>query len=221
MKQEIDYGSPDWNKFHAELDIEKENFNNKIKDIKFDPIEYGQEKSIQRKINDLVDLYEPLNLNDFIYKENNNFRKKMGNCFNKMKNVIPFLLRKDKWTNFSYYGYQRNEKIKRIKDLMNRLDMYDIYGTQPSNNNKRIVSKWYSHITFEDYLQRKLDKRLQLYVKKATLFQKLMDINEKLDYYKGGVCKTRKHYDLLKQKKTILNKIEKLKIKIYETQKHK
>ena len=68
--------------------------------------------------------------------------------------------------------------------------------------------------TFEEYKYRKLLGRLTLYQQKALLMQQLMNINDKINH-------SLVYKNILKDKQRVINKLEKLKIKIYEAQKDK
>ena len=196
-----------WGKFHS--------WTEKAKQMR--------EKSFIENLNE----YEPLDVKTFIgenKEENtdNNFWFYKKNY----KQIIPFLFRKDRKLNFIYFIASKNKHINDIKDMSTRLSAFYKEGTQKEfvrkpkekffNDMLNKVKYFFSfkHETFEEYKYRKLLGRLSLYQQKALLMQQLMDINDKIKH--GLVYK-----NIMKDKQKVINKIEKLKIKIYEAQKHK
>ena len=171
--------------------------------------------------------YEPLDVKTFI-GENKEEKTDDKYWFYKKnyKHIIPFIFRKNRKLNFTYFIASKNKHINDIRDMTTRLNAFYKNGTQKapvkksrekffedlSNKMKYFFS--FKQETFEEYKYRKLLGRLTLYQQKALLMQQLMDINDKINH-------SLVYKNILKDKQRVINKLEKLKIKIYEAQKYK
>ena len=65
-----------------------------------------------------------------------------------------------------------------------------------------------------------LERRISLYLEKQKLFIRLLEIEDIINS-KKMINHNDNWFELLKEKENLKNKIENLKIKIYEAQKHK
>ena len=138
------------------------------------------------------------------------------------KHIIPFIFRKNRKLNFTYFIASKNKHINDIRDITTRLNAFYKNGTQKAPVKKSrekffedLLNKMkyffsFKQETFEEYKYRKLLGRLTLYQQKALLMQQLMDINDKIKNH------SLVYKNILKDKQTVINKLEKLKIKIYE-----
>lgn len=164
--------------------------------------------------------YKPLSLSDFVFGVNNKIKNKYMFYYKNRKQIIPFLRRKDKKIDFKTFVFRNSPHILKIKDLNRRLENFFKTGTQFLYTDYTTRTKPKIKETFESYLMNSLEKRISLYLEKQKLFIRLLEIE---DIIKGK--KMVNHNDnwleLLKEREDLKNKIEKLKIKIYETQKYK
>lgn len=171
--------------------------------------------------------YEPLDVKTFI-GENKEEKTDDKYWFYKKnyKHIIPFIFRKNRKLNFTYFIATKNKHINDIRDMTTRLNAFYKNGTQKAPVKKSrekffddLLNKMkyffsFKQETFEEYKYRKLLGRLTLYQQKVLLMQQLMDINDKIKH-------SLVYKNILKDKQRVINKLEKLKIKIYEAQKDK
>ena len=171
--------------------------------------------------------YEPLDVKTFIGK---NKEEKTDDKYwfykKNYKHIIPFIFRKNRKLNFTYFIATKNKHINDIRDMTTRLNAFYKNGTQKAPVKKSrekffddLLNKMkyffsFKQETFEEYKYRKLLGRLTLYQQKVLLMQQLMDINDKINH-------SLVYKNILKDKQRVINKLEKLKIKIYEAQKDK
>lgn len=171
--------------------------------------------------------YEPLDVKTFIGE---NKEEKTDNKYwfykKNYKHIIPFIFRKNRKLNFTYFIASKNKHINDIRDMTTRLNAFYKNGTQKAPVKKSrenffddLLNKMkyffsFKQETFEEYKYRKLLGRLTLYQQKVLLMQQLMDINDKINH-------SLVYKNILKDKQRVINKLEKLKIKIYEAQKDK
>lgn len=182
---------------------------------------------LQRSYIDNLKRYKPLDVKAFIgQNKDENTNDKFWFYKKNYKQIIPFLFRKNRNLNFTYFIASKNEYINDIKDMTTRLDAFYKKGTQKEfvkksrkkffedtlNKMKYFFS--FKQETFEEYKYRKLLSRLSLYQQKALLMVKLMDMNSKIEH---GVVSPQ----ILDDKQKLINKIENIKIKIYEAQNDK
>jgi len=197
----------------SELDNSVNQFSKDSKDKRyfvFDDIVSDINKSDQEKVQELVNIYQPLVIDNFI----NNEQVKKSKIFFYIKNskyFLPFLFRKNRKTKFYSYVIRQNPRIQKIKEFMKRMDNFYKNGTQVSYNENNL--KYKTKLTFyEKYLYKKLYKCVSLRMKRQNLIDYYIDINNKLE---KAIFSGDKNIDfLMNEKEKTMIKIGKLDIKL-------
>lgn len=167
-----------------------------------------------------LEKYKPLGLSDFVFGVNNKIKNKYMFYYQNRKQIIPFLCRKDKKIDFKTFIFRNSPRILKIKDLNRRLENFFKTGTQVLYTDYTPKTKPKIKETFESYLMNSLERRISLYLEKQKLFIRLLEIEDIINS-KKMINHNDNWFELLKEKENLKNKIENLKIKIYEAQKHK
>ena len=167
-----------------------------------------------------LEKYKPLDINVFAYGADNNIKNKIMFMYEQKKYLLPFLFRKNRKIDFYTFVIRQSPRVMKIKDINQRLENFFKNGTQINKSfRKRDTKKNPIKNTFENYLLNSLEKRVALSLTKQRLFIRLLEVEDML---KGIKPLTDKNFgELRKEKENLVNKIEKLKIEIYEAQKHK